>query len=129
MCCMIQNNLQSSNLLNSVIFSEWRNVWLCKFGCAEQLNSVTFVNTFCAVLWKKWKSTALKIRSSRWFNLQLTYCRLTVSMMMLYKWKAQKVNLKNVIRLNYEWSKEEIFWKNQYLKRERHLLKGRKPIN
>ena len=65
------------------------------------------------------------MRLSRWFNLQLMYCELTVSMIMLYKQKAQKINLKNIARLNYEQSEGKIFWKNQYLKRERLLLKDR----
>ena len=139
MYCTVWNNLQPSNWLNSVVYSERRNAQLYKFDCIVQSNLwlsdwlneaycaeyITFVNAFYAVLWKKWRSTVLKIKSLRWFNSQLTYCKLTVSVAMLYKWKVQKINLKNVIRLNYERPEGQIFWKNQYLKRERLLLKDR----
>ena len=49
------------------------------------------------------------MRPSRQFNPQLIYHKSTVSIVMLYKQKTQKINSKNMTRLNYKQPEEQIF--------------------
>jgi hypothetical protein len=66
-------------------------------------------------------------RLSRRFDPRMTSYGPTTSVATLYKRKDKKVHLQNTARLEDARPGGEVFWKDQYLIRERELLEGRKP--